>query len=124
MESFEALLPLFALNASYLNMNHGSYGAVPRAVLQAAQDTRYRVEANPDRFFRDDFRELLEPVLERLARLVGASPKDLVLVENASHGVNAVLRSLHLDTHAILGSSQSMPTSTGRFESHFISRRA
>jgi hypothetical protein len=31
-----ALLPLFALNASYTNLNHGSYGAVPRCVLEAA----------------------------------------------------------------------------------------
>ena len=72
-------------------------------MLQAAEDTRYCVEANPGRFFRDDFRELLEPALERLARLVGAPPKDLVLVGNASRDVNAVMRSFHLDdTHAIL----------------------
>ena len=72
-------------------------------MLQAAEDTRYCVEANPGRFFRDDFRELLEPALERLARLVGAPPKDLVLVGNASRDVNAVMRSFHLDdTPAIL----------------------
>eukprot|EP00310_Coccolithus_braarudii_P016931 CAMPEP_0183360190 /NCGR_PEP_ID=MMETSP0164_2-20130417/54549_1 /TAXON_ID=221442 /ORGANISM="Coccolithus pelagicus ssp braarudi, Strain PLY182g" /LENGTH=396 /DNA_ID=CAMNT_0025534491 /DNA_START=12 /DNA_END=1202 /DNA_ORIENTATION=+ len=91
-----ALLPLFALNASYTNLNQGSYGAPPHAVLDAGSAIRARVEANPDRFFRMDLFSLLPPVIARLARMVGASPEDVVLIDNASHGVNAVLRSLHI----------------------------
>ena len=31
------LLPFFALNGNYTNLNHGSYGAPPKSVLAAAQ---------------------------------------------------------------------------------------
>ena len=33
-------------------------------------------------------------VLRQLAEYIGSKPEDVVFVENASHGVNAVLRSL------------------------------
>ena len=91
-----ALLPLFALNSSYVNLNQGSYGAAPHFVLDAATALRMRVEANPDRFFRSDLYTLIPGVLSRLAALVGANSEDVVLIDNASHGVNAVLRSLHI----------------------------
>jgi isopenicillin-N epimerase len=52
-----------------------------------------QVESNPDRWFRSDYRPLLAAVRGRIAKYVGADPKDLVFVENASAGCNAFLRS-------------------------------
>src|SRR5205085_8803099 len=42
------------------------------------------------------FEERLEPARAELAKFVGARPKDLVFVTNATTGVNAVMRSLKL----------------------------
>src|SRR5439155_23240861 len=75
-------------------LNHGSYGAAPRAVLAAQQAWRDRMESEPVRFFSHD----LEPAMDRaraaLGAFVGADPDDLAFVPNATAGTNAVLRSL------------------------------
>ena len=42
----------FLLEPGTAFLNHGSFGATPRAVLAAAQRWRVRMEANPDRFLR------------------------------------------------------------------------
>jgi isopenicillin-N epimerase len=84
----------FALEPGTAFLNHGSFGAAPRAVLAAAEGWRRRMEANPDRFMREILPAALRRAAARLARFVGARPQDLVFVENATSGVNAVLRSL------------------------------
>lgn len=40
----------WGLDWSWLHVNHGSFGAAPRAVLEAQQDWRRRMEAEPSRF--------------------------------------------------------------------------
>ncbi len=75
-------------------LNHGSFGATPRAVLAAAQRWRLRMEANPDRFLRYELPGALRAAAGRLARFVHAQEQDVVFVENATSGMNAVLRSL------------------------------
>jgi selenocysteine lyase/cysteine desulfurase len=88
------LLPLFQLNASYTNLNAGSYGVVPRAVTANATAWEQRVEANPDAFFRYDVWSLMDGVRKMLAAYIRCAWEDLVFVPNASAGVNTVLRSL------------------------------
>ena len=75
-------------------LNHGSFGATPRAVLAAAQRWRLRMEANPDRFLRYEMPGALRAAAGRLARFLRAQERDVVFVENATSGMNAVLRSL------------------------------
>ena len=88
------LLPLFALQPNYTNLNHGSYGSVPRSVTAAANNWTDYCEANPDLFYRfDGLWAPFEAVRARLAAYIGAEVNDTVVVENASNGVNAVLRS-------------------------------
>jgi len=77
-------------------LNHGSFGATPRAVLASAQRWRLRMEANPDRFLRHELPGALRAAAGRLARFVHAEERDVVFVENATSGMNAVLRSLEL----------------------------
>jgi isopenicillin-N epimerase len=52
------------------------------------------MEANPDRFMRDTMPRALRAAAGRLARFLHAEERDLVFVENATAGLNAVLRSL------------------------------
>ena len=75
-------------------INHGSFGATPRVVLAAAQCWRLRMEANPDRFLRYELPDALRAAAGRLAGFLHAQERDVVFVENATSGMNAVLRSL------------------------------
>jgi len=77
-------------------LNHGSYGAAPRRVLAAAARWQRRIEAHPDRFMRLVLPEALRGAVARLARFLKAREQDVAFVENATAGVNAVLRSLAL----------------------------
>ena len=77
-------------------LNHGSYGACPRAVLDAQHEWRRRLERNPVGFFLRRYFKAAEEAREALGAFLGAKAEDLALVANASSAVNAVLRSLAL----------------------------
>ncbi|KAH3761153.1 pyridoxal phosphate-dependent transferase [Pelomyxa schiedti] len=85
----------FAFAEGWTNINHGSYGAVPKAVLQQQQQYVMQEEGAPDLWFRGGYQALIEQVRAQLSSYVNAGDdSELVLVENASSGVNAVLRSM------------------------------
>ncbi len=75
-------------------LNHGSFGACPKAVLETQSALRAQMEREPVRFFLYEAAELLEEARREAAAFVGARPEDFVFVGNATEGVNAVLRSL------------------------------
>jgi isopenicillin-N epimerase len=79
-------------DVSYLN--HGGFGATPSAVLAAQQDWRDRIERNPTAFLGRALPAALRQSATAIASALGASADDLVFVENATSGLNAVLRSL------------------------------
>src|SRR5271157_3530730 len=85
----------WALDPAVTMLNHGSFGACPRALLQRQGELRCQLEAQPVQFFARQMPELLDASRQRLAQTVGADPQDLVFVSNATAGVNSVLRSLH-----------------------------
>lgn len=87
------------LDPSIIYLNHGSFGATPRAVLFRQQQVRVQMEREPVRFFIRELPALLEESRGELAQFLGADPEGLVFVPNATAGVNAVLRSLDLDKH-------------------------
>jgi isopenicillin-N epimerase len=75
-------------------LNHGSFGACPRPVLEAAQRFRERLERNPVRFLIGDLEPLLDEARAAVAAFLGADAEDLAFVPNATTGVSTVLRSL------------------------------
>jgi len=77
-------------------LNHGSFGACPRAILDLQAELRARMEAEPVQFLWRRYEERLEVSRGAVARFVGAQPRDLVFVANATTAVNAVVRSLKL----------------------------
>lgn len=84
----------FLLEPGLSHLNHGSFGTTPRVVLAAAERWRRRIEASPDRFMREILPGELRAAAAVLARFLGAAERDVALVENATSGMNAVLRSL------------------------------
>jgi isopenicillin-N epimerase len=84
----------WALDPSVVFLNHGSFGACPRAVLERQTQLRMRMEAEPVRFLTQELQPLLDESRERLAQLLNTVPENLVFVPNATTGVNAVVQSL------------------------------
>jgi isopenicillin-N epimerase len=54
------------------------------------------MEAEPVQFLWRRYEERLDPARAAVARFIGARPRDLVFVTNATSGVNAVIRSMKL----------------------------
>jgi isopenicillin-N epimerase len=77
-------------------LNHGSFGATPRAVLAEQERWRTRMERHPTHFMSEELPPAVRAAAARLAAFVGARADDLVFVENATGGCNTVLRSLQL----------------------------
>jgi isopenicillin-N epimerase len=86
----------WALDETWLTVNHGSFGAAPRVVLAAQQDWRRQMESQPTRFMREDLPAALARAGQRLAAFLNADAKDIAFLDNATGGCNAVLRSLRL----------------------------
>ncbi len=89
-----ALRPLWSLDPAVHFLNHGSFGATPRHVLDAQSQWRDALEREPVRFMLDELPAALLAAGENLARFVGAAAQNLAFVENATAGANAVLRSI------------------------------
>ena len=87
-------------------LNHGTVGVTPRRVLAAQQAIREEMARQPSAFLLREVSDLVgaptgRPTRVRqaaaaVARFAGARPDDLVFVDNATTGANAVLRSLPL----------------------------
>jgi selenocysteine lyase/cysteine desulfurase len=97
------LLNHWQMAKGYTNLNHGSYGATPIAVTLGLRKHYDEQELRPDYWFRynGNNRTLfgsLDQARTRIAKLINAKHSgDVVFVDNASGGMNAVLRSVILE---------------------------
>jgi isopenicillin-N epimerase len=87
---------LFLLDPDVTFLNHGSFGALPRAVFEAQQRWQLEMERNPVEFLGRRSSRLLHEARARLAAHLGARGQDLVFVTNATTGVNVLSHSLAL----------------------------
>ncbi|MDZ7952773.1 aminotransferase class V-fold PLP-dependent enzyme [Nostoc sp. DedQUE09] len=94
MDSRLSIRDLWSLDSAVTFLNHGSFGACPKQVLEFQQRLRSQLEHEPLRFFGREWEPLLDNARSQLATFMGANVQDLVFVPNATTGVNSVLRSL------------------------------
>ena len=88
----------FLLDPEVAYLNHGSYGACPVPVFERYQALQRELERNPTAFLAREFDERMAEARGALAAFVGARADDLVFVPNATAGLNAVIRSLRLES--------------------------
>jgi len=89
-----APLDAFVLDPAVVHLNHGSFGACPRAVLAAQTAWRTRLEAATMRFFVLDWQDAVDAARARVAAFLGAEPAGLVFVPNATTGIATALDAL------------------------------
>ena len=87
----------WALDPTLTYLNHGSFGACPKALLAVQKGWRDKMEANPTRFLGRELEDLLDWSRSEVAAFVGADADDMALVQNATAGINTVLRSLRFE---------------------------
>lgn len=86
----------FDLDPGALSFNHAGLSPSPRAVREAMERAARLAEGNPSRVVFRDQRDALQPVRERLARLLGCSAEELALTPNATHGLHTSILGLDL----------------------------
>jgi isopenicillin-N epimerase len=87
---------LFASDLTYLN--HGGYGATPRSVLDEKKRILDEIEKNPMDFLAHKIGPQWHQVAEKIASRFSSKPNSVAIVDNATDGIEAVLRSLSLKT--------------------------
>ena len=113
----------WALAPDVAYLNHGGFGLTPLVVLAEQDRWRARIESNPTRFLGCEIEEALRAAVRPVAEAVGASAEDLVFVENATAGLNAVLRALDFEPgDEILITSHSYPAI--RKAAHYAASRS
>ena len=103
MEYGRHLLAEWMLDPDLSYLNHGTVGAPPRRVMAEYRRIQDTIERQPAQFQLRDLADIdgqglparphMRVAAEGVARHLGCSPSNLVFVDNATTGVNAVLRS-------------------------------
>ena len=96
-----SLRPLWHLAPEGVFLNHGSFGACPKVVLDAQTRWRETMECQPDVFFRRTTSALnpdngLRQAAARLGQFIGARGDHIAFVSNLTEAVSTVLRGMPL----------------------------
>jgi isopenicillin-N epimerase len=101
------LLGEFPLEPGGVYLNHGTVGVTPLVVMRERAAILDAIERHPARYMIRELMTLgmsappaaprLRAAAARVAAFLGAAASDLVFVDNASSGVNAVLRAIALE---------------------------
>ena len=101
-----AMLAHFPLEPGAVYLNHGTVGVTPLAVMRARSAILDEIERHPARFMIRELMHLgltpppaaprLRAAATQVAHFLGADGDGLAFVDNASSGINAVLRSFAL----------------------------
>ena len=85
---------LWSLDPAVTYLNHGAFGATPRVIVERQAELRAELERGPVDFLWRTLDARLDAARAEVARLVRAPEETIAFVQNATSGVNAVVRSL------------------------------
>jgi isopenicillin-N epimerase len=91
------LIQQWALDSSYTFLNHGCFGARARTVLEKQWKLRLDFESRPVDWLDRQRTDLIDQAKIVPGKFLGMTPANFGFVSNATAGINAVLRSLHLE---------------------------
>ncbi|KAF4551920.1 Hercynylcysteine sulfoxide lyase-like protein 1 [Elsinoe fawcettii] len=94
IECGEAARKHFLFDADYLNLNHGSFGAIPGVVRDTQRIYQDASQARPDIFIRYEYPPLLSESRTAISSYLNCQKFSIVYVPNATTGMNTVLRNL------------------------------
>jgi isopenicillin-N epimerase len=83
---------LFPLASNLIYLNHGGFGATPRSVLEKKKRILDEIEKNPVEFLSHRIKAAWHQVAEKTGRRFALKPGTLAIVDNATDGIEAVLR--------------------------------
>lgn len=78
-------------------LNHGSFGLPPKAVKHARRQWIDRLDEQPMDFYVRHLEDLVLATRQKLSNFVGTAAENLVLVDNATYGMNVVADSFPLN---------------------------
>ncbi|KAK1773571.1 pyridoxal phosphate-dependent transferase [Copromyces sp. CBS 386.78] len=88
------LLKEFLHDPAYRNLNHGSFGTIPRFIQQKLRTYQSLAESRPDAFIRYQTPVLLDESRAAVANLLQVPVETVVFVSNATLGINTILRNM------------------------------
>lgn len=91
-----SLKEYFLLDPDVIFLNHGSFGAAPKPVMEAYRNWQLRLERQPVLFLGRELNGLLHESRIALGKYLNADAGDLAYIPNATHGVNIAAHSLKL----------------------------
>ncbi|PON23473.1 hypothetical protein TGAM01_v207707 [Trichoderma gamsii] len=84
----------FLFAPGWRNINHGSWGAIPRVIQDKLRHYQDQVEARPDFFLRYEHGKRNDESREAVATIVNAPVETITFVNNATEGVNTVFKNV------------------------------
>lgn len=87
----------FMIAPKYTPLNHGSFGTYPRSVREDFHHWQDLSEARPDSWVRYDYPNHLDEAIGVIASYLGVPAEEITLIQNATTGVNIILRSLRFE---------------------------
>ncbi len=92
-----SLRDLFLLDPDVTFLNHGSFGACPKPVFETYQRWQRELERQPVDFLGRRYNALIDEVRNEIGIYMNTDAEDIILVPNATTGVNLVAQSLNLE---------------------------
>lgn len=112
-----ALLDEFLWPRNITQFNHGSYGGVPKKVLQAqfdhVKEFEFDVQARIDSAW---YRDRLVAIRKRVAEYINAPWEDTVIIDNASNAINVLLSTWVFKPNEVL---LDFSTAYGPFKAYY-----
>ena len=86
----------FLLNPEITFLNHGSFGACPKPILENYQYWQNELEREPVQFIQKKAPIYLQTAKEALAQFVGCNADDFFFTANPTIAINTIMRSMDL----------------------------